>query len=126
MKKHIDKAENAIQDILNKVNPPVLYTAIAILAANNTANELIQLGIFFILFTVIIIQKHDSRIPIGFALILLMLSAFQLAFIAEKAANNTAIFAYYLLCVGIIAQFIEYLKKPEEEPSVNSTTIKNG
>ncbi len=100
MKKHIDKAENAIQEVLTKVNPPVLYTAIAILAANNTTDEIIQLGIFFILFAIIVIQKHDSRIPIGFALLLLMLSAFQLAFIAETAANNTAIFAYYLLCVG--------------------------
>ncbi len=114
MKKHIDKAENAIQEVLTKVNPPVLYTAIAILAANNTTNELIQLGIFFILFTVIVIQKHDSRIPIAFALILLMLSAFQLAFITETAANHSAIFAYYLLCVGVLAQFIEYLRNPED------------
>ncbi len=115
MKKHIDKAENAIQEVLTKVNPPVLYTAIAILAANNTTDELMQLGIFFILFAIIVIQKHDSRIPIGFALLLLVLSAFQLAFITETAANRSAIFAYYLLCVGVLSQFIEYLRNPEEE-----------
>ena len=115
MKKHIDKAENAIQDLLTKVNPPVLYTAIAILAANYTTNELIQLGVFFILFAIIVIQKHDSRIPIGFALILLVLSASQLAYISETTANRSAIFAYYLLCVGVLTQFIEYLRYPEDE-----------
>ena len=105
MKKHM-------HELLNKVNPPVLYTSIAILAANNTSKELIKIGVFFVLFVIIVVQKHDSRIPIGFALILLMLSAFQLAFITETAANRSAIFAYYLLCVGVMAQFIEYIRNP--------------
>jgi len=45
-----------------------------------------------------------------------MVSAFQLAFASEVGANGTAILAYYLLCVGVVAQFIEYIKNPDDEP----------
>ncbi len=60
-------------------------------------------------------SEYDSRIPAAFALTLLALSAFQLAFTTETAANSTAILAYYLLCVGVIAQFIEYIKNPKDD-----------
>ena len=107
----IERAKKEIKSILDL---PILYTAIAVLIARFTQNEVAQLSIFIILLIVIIIRKHDSRIPIAFALILLALSAFQLAFMTEVAANNTAILAYYLLCVGVIAQLIEYIKNPED------------
>ncbi len=100
-------------DIKTFIDMPVAYTAAAILIANNTAEELLQLGTFFALLLIIVIRKHDSRIPIAYALILLLISAFKLAFQTETAANQTAIFVYYLLCVGVIAQFIEYLRNPE-------------
>ena len=64
---------------------------------------------------IIVMRKHDSRIPIAFALTLLALAACKLAFTTETAANSTAILAYYLLCVGVIAQFIEYIKNPGDE-----------
>ncbi len=115
MKKQKEKAEKAKQDIMNMIKLPVLYTAIAILVARSTTSGLTQIGTFFALLLVIVIKKDDSRIPIGFALLLLMLSAFQLAFMTEKmAANNTAILAYYLLGVGVLAQFIEYLRNPRD------------
>lgn len=102
------------EEILSILDIPILYTAIAVLIAHNTTNELTQLSAFVVLLTIIIIRKYDSRVPIAFALILLALAAFQLAFTTEAQANNTAILAYYLLCVGVIAQFIEYLKNPDE------------
>ena len=105
---------NIKQELKTILDLPILYTAIAILIAHSTANEHTQLAAFVILLLIIIIRKHDSRIPIAFALILLALCAFQLAFQTESAANSTAILAYYLLCVGVIAQFIEYIKNPGE------------
>ena len=111
--KPLEKAKKELKSILDL---PIFYTAIAVLIAHSTTNELTQLSAFVILLIIIIYRKHDSRIPIAFALILLMLSAFQLAFMTEAAANNTAILAYYLLCVGVIAQFIEYIKNPGDEP----------
>ena len=104
---------NIKQELKTILDLPILYTAIAILIAHSTKSELTQLAAFVILLLIIIYRKHDSRIPIAFALILLMLSAFQLAFQTEAAANATAILAYYLLCVGVIAQFIEYIKNPK-------------
>ena len=105
---------NIKQELKTILDLPILYTAIAVLIAHSTPNELTQLAAFVILLIIIIIRKHDSRIPIAFALILLALAAFQLAFTTEAAANNTAILAYYLLCVGVIAQFIEYIKNPQD------------
>lgn len=64
MKKHKENAEKTINNIMYGINPAVLYTAIAILVVNYMANELIQLGIFLILLVIIVVQKHDSRIPI--------------------------------------------------------------
>ena len=118
--KHLKKELKEILDL------PILYTAIAILIAHSTQNELTQLAAFAVLLLIIIYRKHDSRIPIAFALILLALSAFQLAFQTEAAANNTAILAYYLLCTGVIAQFIEYIKNPgEDEKEIMQDTPKD-
>ena len=86
---------NIKQELKTILDLPVLYTAIAVLIAHSTKNELTQLAAFVILLLIIIIRKHDSRIPIAFALSLLALSAFQLAFTTETAANSTAILAYY-------------------------------
>ncbi len=105
---------NIKQELKTILDLPILYTAIAVLIAHFTENELIQLVTFSALLLIIIYRKHDSRIPIAFALTLLALCAFQLAFTTETAANSTAILAYYLLCVGVIAQFIEYIKNPED------------
>ena len=113
MKKVVDKAKWELKTLLDF---PIAYTAIAVLIAHFTTNELIQLTIFFLILVIILIKKHDTCIPITFTLILFMLCAFQRAFQTETAANNTAILAYYLLCVGVIAQVIEYIKNPEDEP----------
>ena len=109
------KETRAIKEIKTIFDLPIIFTAIAVAIAHITTDELTQLAVFILLAITIIHKKHDSRIPIIFALILIILSAFQLAFAAEAAANNTAILAYYLLCVGVITQFIEYIKTPEEE-----------
>lgn len=108
-----------INEIMTIINMPLAYTAAAILIAYNTDDEILQLGIFFALFLIFIIKKHDSRIPIAYALIMLLISAFLLAFETENAANQSAILAYYLLCVGVITQFIEYIRNPEVDDHKN-------
>ncbi len=110
MEKLLKKRINKIRALIDM---PLAYTAAAILIAYNTDNELLQLGTFFALLLIIVIKKHDSRIPIAYAIIMLLISAFQLAFQSETVANQTAIIVYYLLCVGVMAQFIEYIKNPE-------------
>ncbi len=105
--------EKGINELKIFIDMPVSYTAAAILIANNIDNELLQFGTFIVLFLIIVIKKHDSRIPIVYALIMLLISAFILAFQTDTAANKTEIFAYYLFCVGVTVQFIEYIRNPE-------------
>ena len=102
-----------ITEIMTIIGMPSVYTAAAILIAYDSDDGLFQLGTFFVLLLIIVTRKRESRIPIVYALIMLLLCAFELAFRTENAANKSAILAYYLLCVGVITQFIEYMKNPE-------------
>jgi uncharacterized membrane protein YhaH (DUF805 family) len=108
-----------LNNIIIIIDMPLTYTAASILIANNTYDEFLHLIIFYSLLLIIVIRKHDSRIPIAYALIMLLISAVQLAFQNETAANNTAIVVFYLLCVGVIAQLIEYIRNPEVDDSNN-------
>jgi len=67
---------------------------------------------FFILIPIFVFFQFDGRIPIGYALLMLALSALTLAFNKnESIANQFAIYAYWLLVVGITCLLIEYLRE---------------
>ncbi|MEM4625390.1 MAG: hypothetical protein QXJ28_01310 [Candidatus Pacearchaeota archaeon] len=68
---------------------------------------------FFLLLLYIPISiklKLDERIPIAFALFLLIISAIALAQGFEDRANLIAIYVYYFLVIGVILLFIDYMK----------------
>ncbi|MDY6931897.1 MAG: flippase [Halobacteriota archaeon] len=67
--------------------------------------------VFIITLFIYIWRKYDSRILVGFAIVLLMLTAVVLATGSESYAENISIIAYYFLVVGVIAQFFEYLRE---------------
>ena len=52
----------------------------------------------------------DSRFFIGFALIFLIFCPFLLAFDKQAIAEKLAVYAYYLLVVGVIMQLIQHFK----------------
>jgi len=67
---------------------------------------------FLILIPIFVLFQFDGRILIGYALLMLLLSALALAFNKnESIANQFAIYAYWLLVVGIICLLIEYLRE---------------
>jgi len=67
---------------------------------------------FLILIPIFVFFQFDGRIPIGYALLMLVLSALALAFNKnESIANQFAIYAYWLLVVGIICLLIDYLRE---------------
>jgi len=67
---------------------------------------------FLILIPIFVFFQFDGRIPIGYALLMLALSALTLAFNKnESIANQFAIYAYWLLVVGITCLLIEYLRE---------------
>ncbi len=94
---------------------PYILVVIAVVLSKIINSELLTLLIFLALLITYAIKKYDSRIPIAFALLLLVLSAIELAFKSEAAANQIAIYAYYYLVAGVLLQLIEYIRNPEDE-----------
>ena len=74
--------------------------------------QTVVLGLYFILSILIDI---DSRIPIAAALILLIITPIYLIKNLENYANFLATIAYFFLVIGVIKQFIEYLKESKEQ-----------
>ncbi|MCX7759274.1 MAG: hypothetical protein N2169_06690 [bacterium] len=67
---------------------------------------------FIILVPIFAYFKWDGRIPVGYALILLVLAAIFLSFMKNEAfANQLAIYAYWLLVVGVATLTIEYFRE---------------
>ena len=56
-------------------------------------------------------KKFDSRIFVATAIILLVSSAYTLAFSNGNLANSLAIMAYYFLVLGVFGSFLEYLRE---------------
>jgi len=59
-------------------------------------------------------ENWGAPFIIGF-MMLLMTAAGFLCYGLEKVANNLAVYSYYLLVIGVILQFICYLKYWREE-----------
>jgi len=104
---------------LNNAN--IFFTALIMLCAvilyryNSPGYYLYyMLGVYFVF---VFLLRIDSRIPIGAALALLLITPFLLIRNLENYANYTATLAYFLLVIGVIKQFAEYLKeKPDKIP----------
>lgn len=93
---------------------PYLLVILSILISYfifQTINLAILLS-FIILIPFFVFFKFDVRIPIIYALLMLMLSSGLIFFNKnESFANQFAIYAYWLLIVGIICTLIEFLKQ---------------
>jgi len=60
-------------------------------------------------------RKIDSRFPIAGALLLLIITPFYLIKNLESYANYLATIAYFLLVIGVIRQFYEYVKNHQSQ-----------
>jgi len=73
------------------------------------------IGILYIIyFLLLFVLKIDSRIPVSAALFLLILTPFFLIKNLEAYANYLATLAYFFLVIGVVKQFVEYIKTKEE------------
>ena len=67
---------------------------------------------FMILIPIFAVLKFDGRIPVAYAIFMLILAAAVLGFYNdENLANIFAIYAYWLLVVGVICLMIEYVRE---------------
>lgn len=73
------------------------------------------LAAFIFTLTIYILLRYDSRLFVGAAIFLLILSAGFLAGGGSAGANEIAIIAYYFLVVGVMGLFIEYLREKKHE-----------
>jgi len=77
-----------------------------------------EASFFVTLFFLFLLLKLDSRILIFFALIFLISCPFWLIFKDSFRAEQMAIYAYYLLCIGTILALIESRhNNPNEDSS---------
>ena len=75
-------------------------------------DDLLTLVSFIVLILIFAFFQFDARILIGYALLMLGLTAIALGFINnENFANQLAIYAYWLLVVGVTCLLIEYLRE---------------
>lgn len=99
---------------LDKFMPFVLIIACAVVA-RFIDSEVLVLAVFITTLGIYAWRKYDLRIPVGTAILLLVVCAVLLAEGIESFANDVAIWAYYFLVVGVLGLFIEYLRESHED-----------
>ena len=79
-----------------------------------------KIHFLFIFYFIIALVNHlDSRYSIISAIILLLFTAVLLSQKREGFANQTAIYAYYFLIIGVVLQIFEYFRIGEESETEN-------
>ncbi|MFH8080526.1 MAG: hypothetical protein QXO84_01450 [Candidatus Aenigmatarchaeota archaeon] len=67
---------------------------------------------FVVLIPIFIYFKWDGRIPIGYALLMLIIASIVLVFLKnESLANQLAIYVYWLFVVGVTCLSVEYIRE---------------
>ena len=81
-------------------------------------DDLITLLIFVVLLLAFSICKFDSRIPIIYAIILLIIAGVLASQKADDSAEKLALISYWLLVIGIIAVLIDFYRKTKPVQTV--------
>ncbi|NIQ06929.1 MAG: hypothetical protein GWO20_14745 [Candidatus Korarchaeota archaeon] len=93
---------------------PLVLIAIAPVLASHFSSELYSFFVFIVVFVIYAIREYDSRLLIGAAILLLTVSAIELAWGSESYANLLSIWSYYFLLSGVLTSLVEYIRYPEE------------
>ncbi|HXW12315.1 MAG TPA: hypothetical protein VD694_06100 [Nitrososphaeraceae archaeon] len=101
-----------------RVIPFVITLAAIILAYIIPQDDLIALLIFAVLLLAFYICKFDSRIPIIYAIILLLIAAVLTSQKADDSAKRLALISYSLLVVGVMAVLIDFYRKKKPVQTV--------
>jgi hypothetical protein len=108
------------KDIISNI--PYLLVLVAIMLSHFVfkGDDLKTFLSFIALIPIFAYFKWDGRIPVGYALLMLILAAIVLAFFKNEAlANQLAIYTYWLLVAGVVTLTIEYIR--EERGLVSSS-----
>jgi hypothetical protein len=101
-----------------RVIPFIITLAVILLAYFMPQDDLITLLIFTVLLLAFCICKFDSRIPIIYAIILLVINGVLTSQKADDSAERLALVSYWLLVVGIIAVLIDFYRNTKPVQTV--------
>lgn len=93
---------------------PLFLISLAPILANYFSSELYSFLVFIMIFCIFSVRGYDSRLLIGSAIILLTVSAVELAWGSENYANLLSIWAYYFLVAGVLSSLVEYIRESGE------------
>lgn len=93
---------------------PFTLIAIAPVLATHFSSTLYSFLVFIGVFAIYATRKYDSRLLIGAAILILTVSAVELAWGSEAYANTLSLWAYYFLVAGVLGSLVEYIRSPKE------------
>ena len=94
-----------------RVSAFIITLAALLLAYIASENDLITFLIFGVLLFVFSIFKFDSRVPIVYAILLLLVAAVMTFLEEDDSVKKLALVSYGLLVVGIVAVLIDFYRK---------------
>jgi undecaprenyl pyrophosphate phosphatase UppP len=107
----MDIAFSFLSRDIPRVIPFVITLAAILLAYIMPQDDLISLLIFAVLLLAFSICNFDSRIPIIYAIILLVITGVLTSQKADDSVKKLALISYWLLVVGIVTILIDFYRK---------------
>jgi len=84
----------------------------------------LKLGLMLVpLAVVYYLLKGDSRYFTGCAIVLLIATAYLLTITPESYANKIAVYAYYMLVIGVLGALLEYLREGESNGNAKDEAV---
>jgi hypothetical protein len=102
----------SLSEARRKAVPLVISFAVFVLAYSLLQDDLKRVALFGALVLVFTIFKFDSRIPILYAILLLLVTA-VLTSLKADSAKQMAILSYWFLVGGTISILIDAYRKPQ-------------
>ncbi len=96
---------------VTKVTPVFITLAVFVVAFVLPQDDLQTLLVFSVLIVVFTIYRFDSGIPIGFAIFLLVISAFLTAQKSDDLVKRISELSYWFLVAGIVFILINFYRK---------------
>jgi hypothetical protein len=97
--------------ILNKIAPFTITLAVVLLAYFFPQGDLKSIIIFAFLIFVFAIYKFDFRIPIGYGLSLLVITAVLISQKLEDSARQLPVLSYWILSASVIGLIFDNYRK---------------
>ncbi len=90
---------------------PLLLITVSLILLNVLMSFVCLFFVFFVIALLFVFRRYDSQLLIGTAVLLLTVSAVELAWGSATYANTLMEWAIYFLMLGILVSFAEYVRK---------------